>query len=173
MNGLIKDIANARIDNMIRLHSLLDKVLETCATGFAKDNSIELDRNMLDFHVDVPDHEGYKCVIETNVNTSCVRISCIDKENNEPVAQCEISIFGQFAETYSRITNIDLKLELAKWFTQISCIDVKELETTIDPDEDIPTATDEENIEGEESSTTVASDGTEVEVVDEDESIAD
>lgn len=172
MNGLIKDIANARIDNMIRLHSLLDKVLETCATGFAKDNSIELDRNMLDFHVDVPDHEGYKCVIETNVNTSCVRVSCIDKESNEPVAQCEISIFGQFAETYSRITNIDLKLELAKWFTQISCIDVKELETTIEPDTDIPNEA-EENIEDNESSTTVASDGTEVEVVDEDESIAD
>lgn len=171
MNGLIKDIANARIDNMIRLHSLLDKVLETCATGFAKDNSIELDRNMLDFSVDVPDHEGYKCVIETNVNTSCVRVSCIDKNNNEPVSQCEISIFGQFAETYGRITDIDLKLELAKWFTQISCIDVKELETTINPDEDIPTV--KENVDGEESSTTVASDGTEVEVVDEDESIVD
>ena len=172
MNGLIKDIANARIDNMIRLHSLLDKVLETCATGFAKNNSIELDRNMLGFNVDVPDHEGYKCVIETNVNTSCVRVSCIDKESNEPVAQCEISIFGQFAETYSRITNIDLKLELAKWFTQISCIYVKGLETTIDLDTDIPNEA-EENNEDDESSTTVASDGTEVEVVDEDESIAD
>lgn len=170
MNGLIKDIANARIDNMIRLHSLLDKVLETCATGFTKDNSIELDRNTLDFHVDVPDHEGYKCVIETNVNSGCVRVSCIDtRDNNEPVAQCEISIFGQFAETYSRITDIDLKLELAKWFTQISCIDVKELETTIESDTDIPA--DEENTE--ESSTMVTSDGTEVEVVDEDESIAD
>ena len=170
MNGLIKDIANARIDNMIRLHSLLDKVLETCATGFTKDNSIELDRNTLDFYVDVPDHEGYKCVIETNVNSGCVRVSCIDtRDNNEPVAQCEISIFGQFAETYSRITDIDLKLELAKWFTQISCIDVKELETTIESDTDIPA--DEENTE--ESSTMVTSDGTEVEVVDEDESIAD
>lgn len=172
MNGLIKDIANARIDSMIRLHSLLDKVLETCATDFAKDNSIELDRNTLNFHVDVPDCEGYNCVIETNVNTSCVRVYCIDaRDNNEPVAQCEISIFGQFAETYSRITDIDLKLELAKWFAQISCIDVKELETTIEPDMNIPA--DEENTEDEESSTMTASDGTEVEVVDEDESIAD
>ena len=127
MTDIIKQLNAISMTNTYKLHDLLDKVLSIQFVNFPE-NEIKFDQERVAFVSQVDEHV---LVVQRDMNTFTV-ISRVVKDN-DILAECVISVDGQFNEKYGRM-DPELKKKVSTWFTEIGVIDVKTLESS-EPDE--------------------------------------
>ena len=145
MTDIIKQLNAISMTNTYKLHDLLDKVLSIQFVNFPE-NEIKFDQERVAFVSQIDEHV---LVVQRDMNTFTV-ISRVVK-NNDILAECVISVDGQFNEKYGRM-DPELKKKVSAWFTEIGVIDVKTLESSepAEAEENISeTATEPEAVEAE------------------------
>lgn len=131
MTGIIEQINAISVTNTYKLHDLLDRVLSIQNTVFANEE-IRLDQQRVAFVSDVDDHV---LLVQRDMNTFNVIARVI--KDNEIVAECVISIDGEFKENYARM-DAALKAKVSTWFTGIGSIDTTDLQDDTDADVESP-----------------------------------
>lgn len=127
MTGIIEQINAISVTNTHKLHDLLDRVLSIQSTVFTNEE-IRLDQQRVAFVSDVDDH---MVLVQRDMNTFNVIARVI--KDNEIVAECVISIDGEFKENYARM-DAALKAKVSIWFTGIGSIDTTDLQDDTDAD---------------------------------------
>jgi hypothetical protein len=133
MNDIVSKINDISVTNTWKTHDLLDRVLEAEAINFPT-NEIKFDGDHVAFVTDI---DEYKLVVIRDLNAFVVAARAV--KNGNVVAECTVTIDGQFNETYGRIQNIDIKHKISDWFTAIGNIDTTHLQGQyIGSEENVP-----------------------------------
>jgi hypothetical protein len=133
MNDIVSRINDISVTNTWKTHDLLDRVLEAEAINFPT-NEIKFDGDHVAFVTDI---DEYKLVVIRDLNAFVVAARAV--KNGNVVAECTVTIDGQFNETYGRIQNIDIKHKISDWFTAIGNIDTTHLQGQyIGSEENVP-----------------------------------
>lgn len=127
MTDIIKQLNAICMTNTYKLHDLLDKVLSIQFVNFPE-NEIKFDQERVAFVSQIGEDA---IIVQRDMNTFTV-VSRVVK-GNDILAECVISVDGQFNEKYGRM-DPELKKKVSTWFTEIGVIDVKTLESS-EPDE--------------------------------------
>lgn len=133
MNDIVSKINDISVTNTWKTHDLLDRVLEAEAINFPT-NEIKFDGDHVAFVTDI---DEYRLVVIRDLNAFVVAARAV--KNGNVVAECTVTIDGQFNETYGRIQNIDIKHKISDWFTAIGSIDTTHLQGQyIGSEENVP-----------------------------------
>jgi hypothetical protein len=133
MNDIVSRINDISVTNTWKTHDLLDRVLEAEAINFPT-NEIKFDGDHVAFVTDI---DEYKLVVIRDLNAFVVAARAV--KNGNVVAECTVTIDGQFNETYGSIQNIDIKHKISDWFTAIGNIDTTHLQGQyIGSEENVP-----------------------------------
>jgi hypothetical protein len=137
MNDIVSRINDISVTNTWKTHDLLDRVLEAEAINFPT-NEIKFDGDHVAFVTDI---DEYRLVVIRDLNAFVVAARAV--KNGNVVAECTVTVDGQFNETYGRIQNIDIKHKISDWFTAIGNIDTTHLQGQYIGSEENVTDTDE------------------------------
>lgn len=138
MNDIVSKINDISVRNTWKTHDLLNRVLEAEAINFPT-NEIKFDGDHVAFITDI---DEYKLVVIRDLNAFVVAARAV--KDGAVVAECTVTVDGQFNETYGRIQNIDIKHKISDWFTAIGNIDTVHLQGQyIGSEENVPETTDE------------------------------
>jgi hypothetical protein len=133
MNDIVSKINDISVTNTWKTHDLLDRVLEAEAINFPT-NEIKFDGDHVAFITDI---DEYKLVVIRDLNAFVVAARAV--KDGAVVAECTVTVDGQFNETYGRIQNIDIKHKISDWFTAIGNIDTVHLQGQyIGSEENVP-----------------------------------
>jgi hypothetical protein len=133
MNDIVSRINDISVTNTWKTHDLLDRVLEAEAINFPT-NEIKFDGDHVAFVTDI---DEYRLVVIRDLNAFVVAARAV--KNGNVVAECTVTVDGQFNETYGRIQNIDIKHKISDWFTAIGNIDTTHLQGQyIGSEENVP-----------------------------------
>ena len=133
MNDIVSKINDISVTNTWKTHDLLDRVLEAEAINFPT-NEIKFDGDHVAFVTNI---DEYRLVVIRDLNAFVVAARAV-KDGNV-VAECTVTVDGQFNETYGRIQNIDIKHKISDWFTAIGSIDTTHLQGQyIGSEENVP-----------------------------------
>lgn len=139
MNDIIKQLNDLSVENIEKIHELLDAVLVSAVSIF-EGTEVRFKQSTATFEFS---SNNIRVEVIRDLNNFSVISRAI--RNTDVVAECVVSIFGNFEERYTRIHDAETKEKLSKWFSAIGDIDVYTL--------------------GQKEETNVASDGTAVEEV--------
>jgi hypothetical protein len=139
MNDIIKQLNDLSVENTEKTHKLLDTVLMSTVSIF-EGTEVRFNQSTATFEFS---SNNIRVEVIRDLNSFSVISRAI--RNTDVVAECVVSIFGNFEERYTRIHDAETKEKLSKWFSAIGDIDVYAL--------------------GQKEETNVASDGTAVEEV--------
>lgn len=144
MNNIVSKINDISVTNTWKTHDLLDRVLEAEAINFPT-NEIKFDGEHVAFVTDI---DEYRLVVIRDLNAFVVAARAV-KDGNV-VAECTVTVDGQFNETYGRIQNIDIKHKISDWFTAIGGIDTTHLQGQyIGSEENVPDTDETAEVEAE------------------------
>jgi hypothetical protein len=133
MNDIVSRINDISVTNTWKTHDLLNRVLEAEAINFPT-NEIKFDGDHVAFVTDI---DEYRLVVIRDLNAFVVAARAV--KNGNVVAECTVTVDGQFNETYGRIQNIDIKHKISDWFTAIGNIDTTHLQGQyIGSEENVP-----------------------------------
>lgn len=133
MNDIVSKINDISVTNTWKTHDLLDRVLEAEAINFPT-NEIKFDGDHVAFVADI---DEYRLVVIRDLNAFVVAARVV--KDGAVVAECTVTVDGQFHETYGRIQNIDIKHKISDWFTAIGNIDTVHLQGQyIGSEENVP-----------------------------------
>lgn len=139
MNDIIKQLNDLSVENTEKTHKLLDTALMSAVSIF-EGTEVRFNQSTATFEFS---SNNIRVEVIRDLNSFSVISRAI--RNADVVAECVVSIFGNFEERYTRIHDAETKEKLSKWFSVIGDIDVYAL--------------------GQKEDTNVASDGTAVEEV--------
>lgn len=123
MNDLIKQLNDISVVNTYKSHDLLERVLNIEGVNFPT-NDINFDQERVAFVCNVGDSA---IVVQRDLNSFTV-VARVAK-GNDVVAECVISVMGEFNERYTNRIDSDLKAKVSAWFTEIGKINVQDLMT--------------------------------------------
>ena len=141
MTDIISQLNTISLTNTYKTHDLLDRVLTILSINFPT-NEIRFDNERVAFVTDV---EGFTFIVQRDLNSFTV-VSRV-ATGNDLIAECTVDVDGRFKETYSRMSNAELKAKISSWFTEVGNIDVTTLQTEApaEAEQNVP----EENVEPE------------------------
>lgn len=120
MNNVIETINRETIENVTKVHKILDKVLEVTANNFG-DNEIIYDKQ--NNVIGVNFENGYTLIIKRTFEPFNVIITFNNASMGIVLAECIIGVDGTYRETYSRLDK-DVRENISDYFTDIADIDV-------------------------------------------------
>lgn len=127
MTDIIKQLNAISMTNTYKLHDLLDNVLGIEFMTFPE-SEIKFDADHVSFTSQIGE---YRAIVQRDMNAFTVVTRIV--KDSDIVAECVISVDGQFNEKYARM-NAEIKNRVSAWFTAIGEIDVTTLQSS-EPDE--------------------------------------